>query len=229
MLKHKNSDREMTQEKVKERNLIVTKTTEYQVKKLDDMRRNIKRFINKRKKEFASEWRQFLDDNTMDGQLIPVIDKMPMNDIIEHTFAPLIKVAGFSPTYSADEIALCFDFYVQCSQELNKTSYYFPKVEDFCRMINISKNMFERLQTQSSDENMRNICDKIQDYCVARTADVAFSSKDKAIVTYSIFHQKASNKQRDNDPVQNNTYIQNNTLMTDELFNDLSNKYQSND
>lgn len=218
-----------TNKMAEERNLVVTKTSEYQVQKLEQMKKGLKRYIKKRKKAFAEEWTKFKEENTMDGQLIPVIDKIPMNEIIEHTFAPLIKVAGFSPSYSADELALAFDFYVQCSQELNKTSYYVPKIEDFCRMVNISKSTFEKYQTTSSDENMREVCNKVQDYCVARTADGAFSSKDKAIVTYSIFHQKASNKQRDNDPVQNNTFIQNNTIMSDEQFNDLSSKYQTND
>lgn len=225
MVKHKTSDSNLTVQKTEERNLVVTKTSEYQLQKLDQMRRGLKRYINKRKKEFAEEYMKFKEKNTMDGELIPSMDKIPMSEIIEHTFAPLIKVAGFSPTYSADEMALAFDFYIQCSQELNKTAYYVAKIEDFCRMINISKKMFERWQTSHSDENMRNICDKVQDYCSARVADGAFASKDKAIVTYSIFHQKASNNQRDNDPIQNNTYIQNNTIMSDEQFNDLASKY----
>lgn len=219
--------KQIKEEDVERRNEIVVKSSEYQIKKLDEMKKGLKRYINKRRKAFAEEWVQFKDENTMDGQLMPVADRVPMNEIIEHTFAPLIKVAGFSPAYSADELALAFDFYVQCSQEINKTGCYVPKVEDFCRMVNISKSTFEKYQTTSSDENMREVCNKVQDYCVSRTADIAFSSKDKALVTYSIFHQKASNKQRDNDPVQNNTYIQNNTIMTDEMFRDMDSKYSS--
>ena len=227
MIQHKNNDPKLTSEVQKTRNEIVMKTTEYQIQKLDQMRKGLKRYINKRKKDFLKEFELFQENQTLDGEYISSPEKNAMNSLIEHTFAPIIKVASHSPTYSADEIALAFDFYIECSEKLNKTAYYVAKIEDFCRMINISKNMFERYQTTSTDENMREICNKIQDYCVARTADSAFSSKDKAMVTYSIFHQKASNKQRDNDPVQNNTYIQNNTIMTDELFNDLSNKYQT--
>lgn len=215
-----------TKEEAEKRNQIVIKTSDYQVKKLEQMKRGLKRYINKRRKLFAEEWADFKEKNTMDGELIPSMDKIPMNEIIEHTFAPLIKIAGCSPSYSADELSIAFDFYIECSQELNKTAYYVPKIEDFCRMVNISRATFEKYQTLSSDENMREVCNKIQDYCVARTADGAFSSKDKAIVTYSIFHQKASNKQRDNDPVQNNTFIQNNTIMSDEMFKDMDSKYQ---
>lgn len=224
---HKTNDSSLTVKKQNERNEIVIDTTEYQIQKLEQMKKGLKRYINKRRKSFAEEWLQFKEENTMDGQMMPVIDRVPMSEIIEHTFSPLIKVAGCSPAYSADEIALAFDFYVECSNELMKTSYYIPKPEDFCRMINISKATLEKYQTSSSDENMREVCNKIQDYCVARTADTAFASKDKALVTYSIFHQKASNKQRDNDPVQNNTYIQNNTIMTDEMFKELDSKYSN--
>ena len=227
MAKNTNNMSNFPQEKIDERNLIAKGTSEYQIKKLEQMKKGLKRYINKRKKTFAEEWVKFKENNTMDGQLIPAIDKIPMNDIIEHTFAPLIKVAGFSPAYSADELALAFDFYVECSKTLNDTGYYIAKIEDFCRMINISKATFEKYQTSSSDENMREVCNKINDYCSARLADTAFASKDKAIVTYSIFHQKASNKMRDNDPVQNNTYIQNNTIMTDEMFRDMDSKYSN--
>lgn len=227
MVKHKNNDKELTLEKAEERNLVVTQTTDYQIQKLDSMKKGFKRYLNKRKKDFAIEYQQFVENNTMDGNLIPVIDKVPMALIIEHTFAPLIRVAGVSPTYSADEMAIGFEFYVKCSQSLNELSYYIPKIEDFCRLMNISRNTFDRWQSTSADENMREVCNKIQDYCVARTTDSAFSSKDKAVVTYSIFHQKSSNKQQDNVPIQNNTYIQNNTIMSNEDFNELASKYSS--
>ena len=134
---------------------------------------------------------------------------------------------GITPSYSADEIALAFDFYVECSLKLNETSYYVPKVEDFCRLINVSQYTFENYRKNSSDENMREVCNKIIDWCSARLADIAFSSKDKAIITYGIFHQKASNNKRDNDPIQNNTYIQNNNIMTDEEFSDLASKFSN--
>lgn len=214
-------------ETVEERNIIATKTSEYQIQKLEQMKKGLKRYINKRRKAFAEEWIRFKEDNTMDGQIVPSMDRVPMATIIEHTFAPLIKVAGFSPAYSADELSIAFDFYIECSQELNKTAYYIPKIEDFCRLANISKSTFESYQTSSSDSNMREVCNKIQDYCVARTADMALASRDKAIVTYSIYHQKSSNKQSENVPVQINNYTQNNTIMTDEMFKDMDSKYSN--
>lgn len=227
MLKHKNLDNDLTNDVVEERNLVVMETSDFQLQKIETMKKGLKRYFNKRKKDFIAEFQQYCEENTMDGNLIPVIDKVPMHKIIEHTFAPIIKVAGMSPTYSADEMAIGFDFYIKCCEKLNELSYYVPKIEDFCRMMNISRNTFDRYQTSHSEENMRETCNKIQDYCVARATDGAFASKDKAVVTYTMFHQKSSNKQQDNPPVQNNTYIQNNTIMSNEDFNELASKYSN--
>lgn len=215
----------LTNEVREQRNEIAEETHQYQLQKLEEMKADLPKYIKTRKRKFAKEWKEFQDEHTEDGQLLPTIDKVPMSEIIEHTFAPLVKVAGISPAWSADEMWLAFEYYSQCSIELNKTGYYLPKIEDFCRLINISRKAFDRYQTSSQDENMREVCNKIMDYCTARTADEAFISKDKAMVQYSIFHQKSSNKQRDNDPIQNNTYIQNNTIMSDEMFRELDDKY----
>lgn len=222
-----NTNRFIKKEDVSKRNEIVEKTTEYQLQKLATMKRNLPRYINKRKREFAREWVKFQEENTMDGQLIPSVDKNPLDEIVEHTFAPLVKCAGQTPSYSADELALAFDFYTLCANELKKTSHYLVKIEDFCRLVNISRSKFDNYQKTSPDENMREVCNKIQDYCTARATDDAVFIKDKAVTPYIIFHQKSSNKQKDNEPIQNNTYIQNNTIMTDEMFKDMDSKYSS--
>lgn len=220
-------NRTVKREDVKKRNEIATVTSEYQEQKLATMKRNLPRYINKRKREFAKEWIKFKEENTMDGQLIPSVEKNPLDEIVEHTFAPLIKCAGRSPSYSADELSIAFDFYVQCANELKNTSHYLVKIEDFCRMVNISRSKFDYYQKSSSDENMREVCNKIQDYCTARATDDAIFIRDKSVTPYLIFHQKSSNKQKDNEPIQNNTYIQNNTIMTDEMFKDMDSKYSS--
>ena len=128
--------------------------------------------------------------------------------------------------YSADEFALAFDFYKHCAEILNKDGVYAPKIEDFCGLINISRSTFNRYQTSSSDERLREVCNIIQDYCTARIADGVFSGNLEKI--YGIFHQKSSNKQRDNDPVVAQNFIQNNTILTDEQYNELANKFLSN-
>lgn len=216
MPKPKLADNNLTVQEVAERNEVFVQQNHFQELKLQEMKAKLPRYINKRKKEFIKEFQEYKDKNTFEGEFFPEERRIPMFKVIQHTFRPLIKVAGLSPTYSADELAIAFDFYVDCCEKLNDTATYIPKIEDFCSMINITRRTFDRYQVSSSDENMRNICDKIQDYCVARAADGAFSGQIDKI--YTMFHQKSSNKQRDNDPVQNNTYIQNNTIMNDDQY-----------
>lgn len=218
MSKRKLEDDKLKIQEVVERNDLFVEQSRFQELKLQEMKEKLPKYINKRRKEFAKEFQEYKEKNSFDGQFFPEERKIPMFKVIQHTFRPLIKVAGLSPVYSADEIAIAFDFFVDCVEELNETCPFVPKIEDFTRMINISKKTFERYQNSSSDENMRNICDKIQDYLVARLADGAFSGQVDRL--YAMFHQKSSNKQRDNDPVQNNIMVQNNTIMSDDQYRD---------
>lgn len=213
---------------IRQKNDIFVEQQLFQKKQLEAMKKNLPRYIRKRKKEFAEKFEKYVEDNQLAGQFFVEEGKIPFLPVIQHTFKPLIKVAGISPAYSADELSVTFDFYVDCCEKLNETGAYFPKIEDFCRLANISKSTFENYQNTNPDENMREVCNKIQDYCVARVADSSFASKDKAIVTYSIFHQKSSNKQRDNDPPQNNILVQNNNIMSDEQYNDFRDKFLNN-
>lgn len=213
----------LTKEKVAENNSIVEDTKKYQLQKLEEMKQKLPKFINTRKKAFALEYKEYIQEHSLEGKPFEEQGKIPMFKLIQHTFRPLIKCAGCSPAYSADELSIAFDFYKNCTETLNESGVYIPKIEDFCSLINISKSTFNQYQTNSTDQEMREVCNKIQDYCVARLADSAFlGATDKV---YSIFHQKASNKQRDNDPIVNATYVQNNTIMTDEQYRELASKF----
>lgn len=208
-------------------NSIVLKTTEFQLQKIEEMKRNLPKYIRKRKKQFISEFQEYMEENsTADGVMFTDENIIPMSKLIMHTFNPLIKVAGITPSYSADQISVAFDYYKYICETLLEKNIYIPKVEDFCALINISTATFERYKTSSNDENMREICTQIQDFCVARVTDGAMTGKVEG--KYAVFHQKSSNKQSDSPPIQNNTFIQNNTIMTDEQFNDLASKYLSN-
>ena len=201
---------------------LIVSTTQYQAQKLSEMKEKLPKYIKKRKKQFLKEFADYKDKNTIDGNFIPEDNKIPMYNIIQNTFSPLISYGSISPSYNADEMWLAFEFYRECAKKLNETTIYVAKIEDFCSLINISKNTFDKYQTSSNDENMRDVCDKIQNYCVARTADGAFVGYlDKV---YSIFHQKSSNKQRDNEPIQNNILVQNNTIMSEDQFKELASK-----
>ena len=90
MAKRNLFEKDLTKEKAQNQNQIVIKTTQYQINKLDEMKKDLDKYILNRKKKFAKEYNEFIEKNTMDGQLIPVMNKVAMNDIIAHTFAPLI-------------------------------------------------------------------------------------------------------------------------------------------
>lgn len=218
---------QLSKEESEKVNAVAIKTSQYQLQKLEEMKKELPKYIKKRKKGFVDEFQKYMELNSVDGVLVPDEDKIPMYDLIQYAFSPLAKGYGSIPKYSADELAVAFKFYKECADKLNKTCAYPPKIEDFCSLIDISRNTFDKYQNESKDERTREICNKIQDYCTARVADGAFHGKFEKV--YSIFHQKSSNNQRDNEPVVNNTYVQNNTVMSDEQYKDLFNKYISND
>lgn len=212
-------------EEINLKEIVNKKTSEYQLQKLDKMKKKLPQYIKDRQKAFAKDLSEYINNGDEDEeQFINVKETIPLFKITENVFKPIIKVAGaYTPQYSSDEVALIFDFYVKCTDKLNETYIYIPKIQDFCRLLNISVNQFRNYQKSSSDENMRTICDKVQDYCVAKTADGAlYGSIEKY---YAVFHQKSSNQQRDNDPVQNNILIQSNNIISDEQLRELERKF----
>lgn len=207
------------------RNQVALKTKEMQLAKLDEMVKNFPRFLNKRTKEFSLELKEYIDENSIDGEgeLIVSEDKIPMFQITQHAFKPLVKASGFTPLYGASEMSIAFDYYMYCTEQLNKYSTYIPKIEDFCRLMGISTDKFTDYMTASSDENMREICKQILNYCTAVLADAGLTQRVDKV--YAIFHQKSSNKQRDNDPVQFNNFTQNNTILTPDEYNEIARRY----
>ena len=214
----------ITNELKKKRNEIVVVATDAQLQKLDDMARDLPKYLESRRQEFAKELEKHIEENSSAGTYMPDAAKLPFFEITEHIFKPIIKVAGFTPTYSADEIAIAFDFYMQCTEELNKHDLYIPQKHDFCRMMNISTDMFNNYMVKSTDEQMRETCKKIEDYCSSFVDKAALAGRfGKSI--YPIFYQRSVNSRRDNDPIQNNTFVQNNNIVTDKEINYLMNKY----
>lgn len=200
------------------RNEVALKSQEFQLDKLNKMKENFPKYLNKRAKEFANELTVYLDEHP-----VPEEDKVPLFDIIQHAFKPLVKASGYTPLYGASEMAIAFEYYVNCTEKLNENGTYVPKIEDFCRLLGISRQRFDDYMNTSSDENMREVCKQVNDYCVGRLADAALAGRVEK--TYAIFHQKSSNKQRDNEPIQFNTFTQNNTILTNEEYNELARKY----
>lgn len=215
---------ENTEFRVK-RNEVALRTKEYQIAKLDEMVKNFPKFLNKRTKAFSKELQTYIESSPVneEGLIEFEKNKIPFFEITQHAFKPLVKASGFTPLYGASEMSVAYDYYMYCTEELNKYATYIPKLEDFCRLMGISTDKFNDYMTSSSDENMREVCKQILNYCTAVLADAGLTQRVDKI--YAIFHQKSSNKQRDNEPIQFNNFTQNNTVLTPDEYNELAKRY----
>ena len=214
----------ITKQIQEKRNEIVLKTTDYQLVKIDEMAEKFPKYLQKRADKFAKEYMEYIEEHSQSGSFIADDDgKIPFFELTQHAFKPIIKVAGATPAYSADQMSIALDYYMDCTEKMNQYGIYIPKVEDFCRMLNISTKKFKEYKESSNDPNMREVCYLIEDYCTAITADAAMSAQIEG--KYAMFHQRSSNYRRDNDPIQNNTFIQNNGVLSDSQLNDLMKRY----
>lgn len=211
----------------KKRNEVADVSLEIQEQKMDLMIKDFPKYLDKRATQFTKELKKYVDDHSQSGVFIPDdLTKMPFLELKQHTFQPIIRVAGVSPTYSADQMAIALDFYSNCTLQMNNYGIYVPKVPDFCRMMNISTVKFYNYKNSSNDERMREVCAMVEDYCASFVDDAGLGGQVDS--KYAQFHQKSSNSRRDSDPPQNNTFIQNNTVMDDKQLYDLEKKYINN-
>lgn len=216
---------EILDNKTKEkRNEIVIYSNNMQIEELNKMIEHFPDYLDERKTEFAKDLQQYIEINSQSGSFIPDDEtKLPFYEIKKHIFKPIIRKAGVCPMYSADHMAVAFDYLVECTDKLNKYGAFVPKLSDFCRMLNISTRRFKEYKNTSNDENMREICQKIDDYCSGIVDDAALS--DRIDSKYSIFYQKSVHDRRDNDPVNNNILIQRNNIMSDKEIDELMKKF----
>jgi hypothetical protein len=209
------------------RNEVVELTQSAQIEMLEKMRLDMPKYITQRKEQFVQSLKEYgyLKSDAEDDDMVIVDEKKLDNlELISNTFEPLIRVAGKSPKYTVDNIALAFDYYKYCFVELNKYGIYEPSKEDFCRLLGISTHAFSGLKNGNSLE-MREICCQVEDYICSIINQKALQSKVDRVV--AIFTQKASFGRRDNDPIQINNYTQNNTTISREDFDKLLKQYSN--
>lgn len=210
----------------KTRNEVVTLSREMQTEMLDEMLAKFPQYMEKRSKEFAKELNSYIEKHSEAGSFLPEdATKIPMFELAQHAFKPVMKSLSVSPQYGPEQIAVAFEYFAQCSLKMNDYYIYVPKIADFCRMLGISTNKFKSYKETSSSEEMREICYMIEDFCSSIVDDAAFNGRIEK--TYAIFHQKFSNARRDNDPVVNNNFVQNNNIMSDKEMSELMKKYIS--
>ena len=220
----------ITKEVQKKRNEIVTLSTNMQIEKLDEMMKDFPTYLDERAKEFAKELEVYIEEKSMSGVYVPEdISKLPYMELCNHTFKPIIKTAGVSPIYSPEQIAIAFDFFSKCIEEMNKYEVFPPKIADFCRMLNISTTKFKEYK-EANNEQMREVCCMIEDYCSSAIDSIALSNRfDKSTTPYAMFYLKSVHGRRDNDPVVNNTFVQNNNITSESQLKDWERKFLSPD
>lgn len=208
------------------RNKVSDLSLEVQEQKLDEMTKKFPKYLEKRAGQFTKELQTYVDSHSQSGVFIPDdLSKLPFLELKQHTFKPIIRIAGVSPMYSADQIAIALDFYSACTLKLNQYGVYVPKITDFCRMLNISTTKFKDYKDSSNDERMREACAMVEDYCASFVDDAGLGGQ--VDTKYAQFHQKSANNRRDTDPPQNNTFVQNNNIVSDKDLRDLEKKHLS--
>ncbi len=232
MAKKKTTEKEpLTKEVQKKRNEIVTLSTDMQVEKLDEMMKDFPKYLNERANDFTKELKEYIENKSMSGVYVPEdISKMPFLELSQHTFKPIIKTAGVAPLYSPEQMAVALDFYAMCIEEMNKYEVFPPQLQQFCRMLNISTNKFKEYKERSNNEQMKEICCMIDDYCTSTIDLIALTNRfDKSTVPYAIYYTKAVHGRRDNDPVVNNTFVQSNNIVSESQLRDWEKKFMTAD
>lgn len=73
------------------------------------------------------------------------------------------SVTGLSPKYSNTELAILFDYYRQCINEINKVKMYLPTKKNFCSFAGISSSQYDAWR-KSTDDERAEIMQKVDDY-----------------------------------------------------------------
>ena len=227
--KRETNEEPITNEVKKKRNEIVTLSTDMQIEKLDEMMKDFPKYLDERASEFAKELQSYIDEKSMSGDYVPEdISKLPYRELAQHTFKPIIKTAGISPLYSPEQMAIALDFFAMCIEEMNKYEVFAPQLAYFCRMLNISTNKFKEYKDRSNNEQMKEVCCMIDDYCSSTIDAIALSNRfDKSTTPYAMFYLKSVHGRRDNDPIVNNTFVQSNNIVSDSQLRDWEKKFMT--
>lgn len=85
--------------------------------------------------------------------------------ISNYFFKSINPMSNVEPKYSAEKLSIVFEYFCYVLGEINiSIGNYMPTITTFCRFAGITKQTFDRYKV-SNDESMRNVCEKINDYC----------------------------------------------------------------
>lgn len=196
---------------------------------IEKQRAELPKYVKKRKKQFIKALEEYniiqeqKSDYDSNGNVIIANKTLPMFDLVEMCFAPVIKHSnGMTVDYTPDEMAVFFDYFKECIKEMNKTEIVPPNKEMFCSLCGFSTRKFNELKKQSSE--MYEVLSQVEDY-IANYLNIGGLTRKTAEVT-GIFIQKSSLGRKEDDGPQQVT--NNNTLvLSDKEFAELLSKYST--
>lgn len=178
--------------------------------------------IEKRRNEFLKELEKQeiaqIDENGVSIQN----GNMNVADFVDNAFSPIIKVAGKSPRYSADDIYMALDYFKECVKEINKYGLYIPTKEEFCNFLNLSTSRFNELKN-GNDLEMREVCLQVEDYVASRVTQAGMTGSAEKLT--AMYYQRAALGRIEPKEPDKQAPVVNNFFYSDKDARDLLKKY----
>ena len=127
---------------------------------LVEFSKNIPSEITKREQEFMKQLEKFEMAHTNEKGIVVAGEQFDTADFVDNAFKPIIRVAGMSPKYSADNVYMALDYFKQCVKKINKYLHYTPSIITLNTELKSasSKVISPDLKSPSSKHNLSFIC-----------------------------------------------------------------------
>lgn len=202
----------MNRSEISNKNQAIMDLSEIHKEIIEEQKKHIPKYLKARRKQFAKEIERYKEDK-INGDMVVYSDRaLPLMDVTENAFRPLINFNGHIPTYSDAELCILYDYFKECSVELNKTELFVPTKEYFCSLLGISTRTFNSFK-ESNSMVRRELADRVEDFCANITTQAGLQKRVSEYV--ATFTMKSALGRRDNDPININAFSQNTTIMTD--------------
>lgn len=200
----------------------IWEVTEYAKQQLIEKKKEeLPKYIKKRKREFIKELEKYQISQPEDDENAIIMNKtIPMLELTDLCFTPFVKVAGKVVSYSADELAIIFEFFKECIKEMNKIEIMPPTKEQFCQLCGFSTIKFNELKNNGQKE-VREVLEQVNDWICNYLSIGGLTRKISEVS--SIYQQKVLGRKEATDVAQ--APQTNNLVISDSAFMELYNKY----
>lgn len=186
---------EVSDDMISSENHKIIQVQDYEASVVNDDIKELERFVKNRKKRIKNyylkpEYEHIIEEiQDSSGLNIFAINK--------YLFEPLLKPSRYVKRYSELEILIVLEFYQEQMLELNKTNMFPPQLEQYCRLLGISTNIFKKDYLNSSDEEMRNAAQQVIDYIASGLSYAGMTRQVDS--TSQVFVQKSSLNRTDRE------------------------------